>query len=312
MRANEILGRTDAPAPRRTAARSAPARPVAASRRSLARSSVSRNSGSSGRKNARGCGSKVSAAAGRPSAPARARAPPRSRRGGRDARRRNCRWRRRRPASARSAAASPGRRRTAWITVAHGWSVSHGTGNGWIETVLGRRRIARQLDFQQSRALDSCARPLVAHRARSSFAVTSAAGASPLWDTTPAAAKMSASAAASRIVACAELLGVDAGGDEQAIDAEGDGAFEIGPHRIRRSPARARGRPARRARPRRDRQRLFVDRAVGFAGIGHVAAGGGIEVGDRARAVDQCRRRARPRRRDWRRSSAGGARACAR
>ncbi len=48
----------------------------------------------------------------------------------------------------------------------------------------------------------------------------------------PAAVKIFAERGQIRIVAAAQLLGMDAGGDEQAIDAEIVRALQIGAHRI--------------------------------------------------------------------------------
>ena len=48
----------------------------------------------------------------------------------------------------------------------------------------------------------------------------------------PASAKILVERRRVRIVAVAQFLGVDAGGDEQAIDADVGGALEIGAHRI--------------------------------------------------------------------------------
>ena len=89
--------------------------------------------------------------------------------------------------------------------------------------------------------------------------------------TSPAAAKMSSSAAVLGLLPPAQLLGMDAGGDEQAIDAEGGGALEIGAHRIadRQHPRGGVSRPrSLRAQP----DGLLVDRPVGLAGIEHAAA----------------------------------------
>ena len=62
------------------------------------------------------------------------------------------------------------------------------------------------------------------------------------------------------IVAVAQLLGMNAGGDEQAIDAEVAGALQVGAHRIAdRQHARQR-RGARRAAPRPALERQIVDR----------------------------------------------------
>ncbi len=75
-------------------------------------------------------------------------------------------------------------------------------------------------------------------------------------------------------------------GHEQEIDADRARALEIGAHRIadrqhaaRRDPAPGRGF--------RLRQRHVVDRPIGLAGIEHLAAHGGVEIGDRAGAIDQ-------------------------
>ncbi len=87
-------------------------------------------------------------------------------------------------------------------------------------------------------------------------------------------------------MAAAELLGVDARGHEQAIDAEGGGALEVGAHRIadrqqamvlHRAPARGFGKG----------QRLFVDRPIGLAGVDHLAARGRVRIGDRTGAIDE-------------------------
>ena len=103
---DEFLGASGRRAPRRRCSTIAPSSPVEASSRSLAASSVSRNSGSSGRKKAarmRLEGQRRRRPAERLGAPLRrARSPP----GGRDARRRNCRWRRPRRAAPSSGASS--------------------------------------------------------------------------------------------------------------------------------------------------------------------------------------------------------------
>src|SRR5262249_31747265 len=79
------------------------------------------------------------------------------------------------------------------------------------------------------------------------------------------------------ILPVAELLGVDAGGHEQAIDAKGGGTLEVGAHGIAdRQQAVMRDRAA--ARGLRQRERLLVDRPVGLAGIDHLAARGMVEV----------------------------------
>ena len=88
------------------------------------------------------------------------------------------------------------------------------------------------------------------------------------------------------IVPVAQLLGVDAGGHEQAIDAEIGGAPEIGADRIAdRQHALERRRACRAAR-RRAVERQIVDRPMRLAGVEHLAA-------------ERCRRdrRARPRNR---------------
>ena len=88
------------------------------------------------------------------------------------------------------------------------------------------------------------------------------------------------------IVAVAQLLGVDAGGDEQAIDAEIGRAFQIGAHRIAdRQHAAERGRAA--AQRRDPLERQVVDRPVRLAGVEHLAA-------ERARRDRRSRPRNRP------------------
>ena len=75
-------------------------------------------------------------------------------------------------------------------------------------------------------------------------------------------------------------------GDEQRVDAKVGRALQVRAHRI---PDRQHPPPivAAAARALGQRQRLLVDRSIGFAGIEHLAAGGGVAVRDRAGAVDQ-------------------------
>ena len=122
------------------------------------------------------------------------------------------------------------------------------------------------------------------------------------FGSTPAAAKIAFSAAGIGRFAPAQFLGVDARSHEQAIDPERRGAFEIGAHRIAdRQHARS-GRRAAAAQRRGLGERRLVDRRdSGLPAIEHLAARGGIEVGNaRPRNRPACRR-ARPRYPDWRR-----------
>ena len=77
-------------------------------------------------------------------------------------------------------------------------------------------------------------------------------------------------------------------GHEQEIDADRARAFKIGAHRIadRQHAARRDLAPGRGLRL---GQRHVVDRPVGLAGVEHLAAHGGVEIGDRAGAIDQLR-----------------------
>ena len=124
--------------------------------------------------------------------------------------------------------------------------------------------------------------------------------ASPPSACSPAAANVVCQRARRQAVAAAELLGVDAGDDEQAIDAERARARRsvrtespIASTRLERDLA------CRRAA--RLGERHLVDRPVRLAGVEHLAAHG-ARRGRRARRRNRpaCRR-ARPRRRDWRR-----------
>src|SRR5262249_51136145 len=246
----------------------APLSPVAARSRSFARSLVRRNSGSSARKKLGGGGSKVSAAALRPSALARASAAAIT-----------ARWPRCTPSklpmattalsSAWSADASP--RTTTNGFLGGGWSVMSGAGTGLGRRCkLDHRRACHRKPGRRVQASSGLPPPPVHHRfwrdARRREDARQRGGVG--------------------IVLVAELLGVDACGHEQAIDAEGGGALEIGAHRIAdRQQAMALHRAA--ARGFGKDERLLVDRPIGLAGIDHLAARGRIGIGDRARAVDE-------------------------
>src|SRR5258707_4858617 len=88
------------------------------------------------------------------------------------------------------------------------------------------------------------------------------------------------------IAASAELLGMNAGSHEQAVNTESRRALEIGAYRIadrqhtmmlHAFPARGLGKS----------QCLLVDGAVWFAGEDDLAARGHVEIGNRARAIDE-------------------------
>ena len=179
-------------------------------------------------------------------------------------------------------------------------------------TALARGSVMAAADGSRRRSLITVA-PVIASR----VLFNAAAGrgyqrsrASPLRGDA-GAAKMLGQRGGLRIVAGAEFLGVDARGHEQAVDAEGGGALEIGAHRICRSPARGRAPPAPRARPRRSPApaRRSADRACRHRSPRRRRRH--RDRRSRRRNRPACRR-ARPPRRDWRRSSAARARACAR
>ena len=88
------------------------------------------------------------------------------------------------------------------------------------------------------------------------------------------------------LVDALEFLGMDAAGEEKTIDSETERAGEIGSHRISdRQHAVERGRPA--AAFGGQRHGAFIDRPVRFAVEDRLAAEFAIELGDRARAIDQ-------------------------
>src|SRR3954464_2992085 len=88
------------------------------------------------------------------------------------------------------------------------------------------------------------------------------------------------------LVDALEFLGMDAAGEEKTIDAETECAGEVGPHRIPdRQHTVERGWPA--APFGGERHRAFIDRPVRLAVEDRLAAQFSIELGDRARAIDQ-------------------------
>src|SRR5260370_33204288 len=88
------------------------------------------------------------------------------------------------------------------------------------------------------------------------------------------------------LVEALEFIGMDAAGEEKTIDAETERAGEVGPYRIPdRQHTVERGRLA--AAFGGERHGAFIDRPVRLAVEDRLAAEFAIELGDRARAIDQ-------------------------